>query len=153
LAPNSTGRHRRHFHDQGLLQEADPREKNWGDYYLVGVSAPFTINKHSKLTVGFAYTKGTENFIKLANSAKIANPAAAGRGVISLAIPMPSDRRPPYCPWFRRLAGSSAGFQPAYEQSGDAPLIGHRSPFLFVRFLTARASPRGPLDFNESRVA
>ena len=72
------------FMTKDYYREADPREKNWGDYYLVGVSAPFTINKHSKLTVGFAYTKGTANFIKLGSSPKIANSAAAGRAVISL---------------------------------------------------------------------
>jgi len=38
--------------------------KNWGNYYLIGVSAPFTLTKASKLVVGVAYTKGSGNYFK-----------------------------------------------------------------------------------------
>jgi uncharacterized protein (TIGR02001 family) len=72
------------FTVKDYFKNAIPREKNWGSYYLVGVSAPFTINKHSKLTVGFAYTAGTGNYIKLGDFAQMDNPAAAGRCVVSL---------------------------------------------------------------------
>jgi len=64
---------------------ADPRVKNWGNYYLVGVSMPFTINSASKVIVGVSYTKGSENFFKQGSFPKSENTAAVGRGVVSLA--------------------------------------------------------------------
>jgi hypothetical protein len=63
---------------------ADPRVKNWGDYYLIGVAMPFQITKESKLTVGVAYTKGTGNFLKQGSDPKFVNTAAVGRGVVTL---------------------------------------------------------------------
>ena len=62
-----------------------PDIKNWGDYYLLGVAAPFQINKESKLTIGWAYTKGTSNFTKQGTDGKVANSAAVGRGVVTLS--------------------------------------------------------------------
>ena len=64
---------------------ANPAVKNWGDYYLIGVSAPIAINKASKVILGFAYTKGTGNFFKAGNAPKVANPAAVGRGVVTIS--------------------------------------------------------------------
>jgi hypothetical protein len=58
--------------------------KNWGDYYLLGVSLPFAITKESKLIVGFAYTKGGGNFFKAGSTPKVENTAAIGRGVVTL---------------------------------------------------------------------
>ena len=57
--------------------------KNYGDYFLIGVSAPFQVSKNGKLTVGFAYTKGSNNFIKVGTDAKFVNAGAVGRGVIT----------------------------------------------------------------------
>jgi uncharacterized protein (TIGR02001 family) len=62
-----------------------PDVKNWGDYYLVGVAAPYQINKESKLTLGFAYTKGSSNFFKQGTAGKVANSGAVGRGVVTIA--------------------------------------------------------------------
>ncbi len=64
---------------------ADPAVKNWGNYYLVGVALPFAITKESKLTVGFAYTKGSGNFLKAGSTPKVVNTAAVGRGVVTLS--------------------------------------------------------------------
>jgi hypothetical protein len=64
---------------------ADPSVKNWGNYYLIGVSMPFALTKASKLSVGLAYTKGTSNFIKQGSDPKVENTAAVGRGVITLS--------------------------------------------------------------------
>jgi uncharacterized protein (TIGR02001 family) len=64
---------------------ADPVVKNWGDYYLIGVSLPFALTKESKLTVGFAYTKGTGNFFKQGSAPKVQNSAAVGRGVVTIS--------------------------------------------------------------------
>jgi len=65
--------------------DASPDVKNWGDYYLAGVSAPFQINKESKLTIGWAYTKGSSNFFKQGTAGKVANGAAVSRGVVTVS--------------------------------------------------------------------
>jgi uncharacterized protein (TIGR02001 family) len=65
--------------------DTTPDVKNWGDYYLAGVAAPFQINKASKLTIGFAYTKGSSNFFKQGTAGKVANGAAVGRGVVTIS--------------------------------------------------------------------
>ena len=61
-----------------------PALKNYGDYYLVGVAAPFQVTKASKLSIGFAYTKGSGNFYKTGSQPKQENPAAVGRCVVTL---------------------------------------------------------------------
>lgn len=66
------------------IKGTEPETKNWGDYYLIGVSAPFAIAQASKLIVGFAYTKGTGNYYKQGSNPKILNTAAVGRGVLSV---------------------------------------------------------------------
>jgi hypothetical protein len=73
------------FKVDDFAKGADPSVKNWGDYYLIGVSLPFAITKESKLTVGFAYTKGCGNFLKAGRPPKVENTAAVGRGVVTLS--------------------------------------------------------------------
>lgn len=65
--------------------DTSPEIKNWGDYYLIGVSAPFQISKDSRLTVGWAYTAGSRNYFKQGTNGKISNAAALGRGVATIA--------------------------------------------------------------------
>jgi len=65
--------------------DASPAIKNWGDYYLIGVAAPFQVTKNSKFTAGFAYTKGSNNYFKQGTDHKAVNTAAVGRGVITLS--------------------------------------------------------------------
>lgn len=67
------------------VPDVTPDIKNWGDYYLVGVSMPFTIGKNGKLTVGMAYTKGSSNFYKQSGFGQVANGAAVGRGVFTIS--------------------------------------------------------------------
>jgi hypothetical protein len=43
------------------------------------------VTKESKLTVGWAYTEGRDNFLKQGPSPKAANPAAVGRGVFTVS--------------------------------------------------------------------
>ena len=50
--------------------ETSPDIKNWGDYYLIGVAAPFQVSKDSKLTIGWAYTAGSNNYIKQGTDGK-----------------------------------------------------------------------------------
>ena len=63
---------------------ADRLEGGLGEDWLVGVSLPFQVTKDSKLTIGWAYTKGSDNFFKQGNTPKSRNAAAVGRGVVSL---------------------------------------------------------------------
>ena len=66
------------------VRNADPKVKNTGDYYFAGVSAPFVISKQSKIVVGAAWTKGSNNFFKAGSAPKVENTAAVGRGVFTL---------------------------------------------------------------------
>jgi uncharacterized protein (TIGR02001 family) len=66
-------------------KNVSPEVKAWGDYDLVGVSAPFTINAASKVIVGFAYTQGSGAFTKQSGAAKAPNTLATGRCVVSLS--------------------------------------------------------------------
>ena len=68
-----------------VSRNTTPDYTAWGDYWLVGVSSPFQLTKNSKLTVGFAYTKGSGAYIKQGSFPKTANGAAVGRGVVSLS--------------------------------------------------------------------
>jgi uncharacterized protein (TIGR02001 family) len=67
------------------FENTTPKAKNWGDYYLVGVAMPFQVSTGSKLTIGFAYTKGSNNFVKIGTTPKYANSAAVGRGVVTVS--------------------------------------------------------------------
>lgn len=62
-----------------------PSVKSWGDYWLLGVAAPFQLSKEAKLTVGFAYTEGRNAFTKAGNFAKATNGLAIGRGVVTVS--------------------------------------------------------------------
>ncbi|MEO6875179.1 MAG: hypothetical protein ABI222_10200 [Opitutaceae bacterium] len=68
-----------------FVDEASPKIKNYGDYWLIGVSAPVAVSSSSKLIVGFAYTQGNNNYFKQSGSPKVANTQAVGRGVITLS--------------------------------------------------------------------
>jgi len=63
---------------------ANPAVKSWGNYYLLGVSAPFAISYASKLILGVAYTKGSGNFLKAGSTPKVENTAAVGRGIVTI---------------------------------------------------------------------
>jgi len=63
---------------------AEPRVKNWGDYYLVGVTAPFAFSQASRVVLGAAYARGTANYLKAGAAPKVSNPAAVGRVVVTL---------------------------------------------------------------------
>jgi uncharacterized protein (TIGR02001 family) len=67
------------------LENSSPATKNWGDYWLLGVGLPFQVTKASKLTVGVAYTKGSNNYVKFGSEPRVANSAAVGRTVVSVS--------------------------------------------------------------------
>lgn len=63
-----------------------PAEKNWGNYWLLGVTVPFQVVKDTqKLLLGFAYTKGSDNFLKQGTRPKSVNPGAVGRGIVTIS--------------------------------------------------------------------
>lgn len=68
-----------------FANDATPSVKAWGDYWLLGVSLPFQLDKNSKLTVGFAYTEGRNAFTKAGTLPKSPNSLALGRGVTTIA--------------------------------------------------------------------
>lgn len=68
-----------------VANDINPSYKTWGDYWLVGVAAPFQITKESKLTVGFAYTEGRDAYYKQGSSPKTVNTLAVGRGVVTVS--------------------------------------------------------------------
>lgn len=67
------------------LENSSPATKNWGSYWLAGITLPFQLTKESKLSIGWAYTEGRENFFKQGNAPKFANSGAVGRGVATVS--------------------------------------------------------------------
>jgi uncharacterized protein (TIGR02001 family) len=67
------------------FENTTPSVKNWGNYWLVGVAAPFQITPSSKFTVGLAYTKGSDNYFKQTGFGKFQNTGAVGRGVVTVS--------------------------------------------------------------------
>jgi uncharacterized protein (TIGR02001 family) len=68
-----------------FAKDSSPRTKAWGNYWLIGVALPFQLTKESKLTVGFAYTKGDSAYVKVGSFPKATNTAAVGRGVVTVS--------------------------------------------------------------------
>ena len=67
-------------------ENTSPDVKNYGNYWTLGVAMPFQVVKDTqKLTVGFAYTKGSGNYLKQGNFPKVSNGAAVGRGVVTVS--------------------------------------------------------------------
>ena len=67
------------------FENSTPKTKNWGDYYLVGLAMPFQVSTGSKLTIGVAYTKGSNNYTKYGTDHRVPNSAAVGRCVVSVS--------------------------------------------------------------------
>jgi hypothetical protein len=68
-----------------FANDTSPAVKAWGDYWLVGVAMPFQIAPNQKLTLGFAYTEGSNAFTKAGRDPRAANSLAIGRGVATLS--------------------------------------------------------------------
>lgn len=65
--------------------DASPEVKAWGQYWLVGVAAPFQISFNSRITLGFAYTEGKKAYTKAGTFGKVPNSLALGRGVATVS--------------------------------------------------------------------
>jgi uncharacterized protein (TIGR02001 family) len=68
------------------INGANPDIKAWGNYWSLGVAAPYQLTKEVKLTVGYLYTEGSDAFFKQSGSRRVKNTAALGKGVISVGL-------------------------------------------------------------------
>ncbi len=68
------------------VNNARPDVRAYGNYWLLGVSAPYQLTKEVKLTVGYAYTEGSGAYFKQNGFAKVKNTAALGKAVISAGL-------------------------------------------------------------------
>lgn len=66
-------------------ENSTPATRNWGDYWSLGVSMPYQVAANQRITVGFAYVKGSNNYFKQGSAPRVENALAAGRGVASVA--------------------------------------------------------------------
>jgi uncharacterized protein (TIGR02001 family) len=71
--------------EKNVVRNSIPETKAWGDYWSVGVAMPYQITRNSKFTVGFAYAKGENAFVKWGSAPKVNNSLAMGRGVVSVS--------------------------------------------------------------------
>lgn len=67
------------------VPDTAPAIRNWGDYWLIGVAVPYQFSPRSSLTVGWAYTAGTNNYLKQGTAGRETNPDALGRGVLTVS--------------------------------------------------------------------
>jgi len=72
------------YSQKDVAKDVAPKIKAKGNYWLVGVSAPFQVTESSKLILGFAYTKGGDASFEQAG-VKSPNTLAVGRGVVSVS--------------------------------------------------------------------
>ncbi|HWA09029.1 MAG TPA: hypothetical protein VG838_06130 [Opitutaceae bacterium] len=70
---------------QDATKGSSPRTENGGNYWLLGVSVPYQVSKPVKVSIGYAYTKGTSNYFRTGSAAKTVNTSAVGRGVVTLS--------------------------------------------------------------------
>jgi uncharacterized protein (TIGR02001 family) len=75
-----------YFQDDAVNKIQNPGAKGTGNYWLLGVSLPFTVAKDTKVTVGWAYTEGTGAYVKVGSLPRVDNPEAVGRGVFSASV-------------------------------------------------------------------
>jgi hypothetical protein len=57
----------------------------WGNYWVAGVTAPFKIDAHSQVSLGWAYANGWDSYSKTGKARQSLNTASVGRGVTSVS--------------------------------------------------------------------
>lgn len=67
-----------------VTPNAQPAEKNWGDYCAVNASVPYRITANGTLSFTIGYTIGTNNYFKQAGIPRSRNPDARSRAIVSL---------------------------------------------------------------------
>jgi len=63
-----------------------PKTTAKGNYWLLGVSMPFTLNSATKLLVGWSYTEGGSATLQTGNSPSQVNTEAVGRGFATVGL-------------------------------------------------------------------
>lgn len=67
-----------------FANKLSPPVKAWGEYWLLGVEAPFQVSFRSRITLGFAYTEGRKAYTKAGTFGRVPNSLAVGRGVATV---------------------------------------------------------------------
>lgn len=65
--------------------DATPAVKNWGDYWLVGVSLPYQISARGRVLLNVTYSEGRNNYFKPTGSPRSANGNAASGAAVTLS--------------------------------------------------------------------
>ena len=73
------------FKAADALSNHAPAVRHWGNYWQAGATLPFAIPGAGTLSLGWAYTRGANNFLKQGSAPKIRNPTAVGRGVVTVS--------------------------------------------------------------------
>lgn len=73
------------FKSNDVAAATTPAVKNWGDYWILGVSMPLQLSLHSKITLGLSYSDGRNNYYQQEGSPKALNASAGRHGAVSLS--------------------------------------------------------------------
>jgi uncharacterized protein (TIGR02001 family) len=68
-----------------FAENSSPSTKAWGNYWLIGVAMPFQIAPNQKITLGVAYTEGSDAYTKLGTAPRSPNAGAMDKIVGSIA--------------------------------------------------------------------
>jgi uncharacterized protein (TIGR02001 family) len=64
--------------------DTTPAIKNCGDYWTIGVAVPVQLTMRSKLTLGYMYSEGRNNFYKQGTDPREVNDDARGQSAVTL---------------------------------------------------------------------
>jgi hypothetical protein len=67
-----------------VAADTSPAIKNWGDYWTIGVAVPVQLTMRSKLTLGYMYSEGRNNFYKQGTDPREVNDDARGQSAVTL---------------------------------------------------------------------
>jgi uncharacterized protein (TIGR02001 family) len=73
------------FKLRNVTPDADPREKNWGDYFNLNASVPYRVSSTATVSLSIGYSVGTNNYFKQAGVPRSRNPDARSRALVSLS--------------------------------------------------------------------
>ena len=68
-----------------VTADASPAEKNWGDYWAVGIAIPVQVTVRSKLTLAVTYSEGRNNYYKQGSEPRQINEDAHGQTAVTLS--------------------------------------------------------------------
>lgn len=72
------------FRLNSITPDANPREKNWGDYCMLNASIPYRITANGTVSLSVGYSIGANNYFKQTGLPRNRNPDARSRGIVSL---------------------------------------------------------------------